>query len=262
MAKIGLNNFRYAKLTEAQDGTPTYDGAKKPAKAISCNVDVTNNSAELYADDGLAESDYSFNRANVTMGIDDDDPVTMADLLGHELDSNGVMVRNANDVAPYVGLGRVIVKMVNNVRKYKVEFLYKVKFSEPSQSDNTKGENLEFGTSELSGIASILANGDWSITKTFDNKADAITYLESLMSSENTATVTFDANGGSGTVAAVVAYIGQTIKLPDGTGITPPSGKELIGWDTTSSATIPDFTEYYRVNGNVTLYAIYANPNA
>lgn len=59
MAKIGLNNFRYAFLTEAQDGTPSYGGALTPAKAISCNVSVNNNDAKLYADDSLAESDTS-----------------------------------------------------------------------------------------------------------------------------------------------------------------------------------------------------------
>jgi len=35
MAKIGLNSFRYSVLTEATDGTPSYDGANTPAKAVS-----------------------------------------------------------------------------------------------------------------------------------------------------------------------------------------------------------------------------------
>lgn len=181
MAKIGLNNFRYAKLTEAEDGTPSYDGAKKPAKAISCSVSITNNEATLYADDVLAEADTSFQSGSVTMGIDDEDLETMATLLGHTIDGEGEIVRNANDTAPYVGLGRVIVKMIGGVYKYKVEFLYKVKFAEPSQEDNTKGESLEFGTSELEGTVATLANGKWSIAKTFDTQADAITYLEGLM---------------------------------------------------------------------------------
>lgn len=181
MAKIGLNNFRYSKLTEAEDGTPSYDGAKKPAKAISCTVDVSNNEATLYADDTLAESDTSFNSGSVTIGIDEDDDQTMADLLGHTISEEGEMVRNANDIAPYVGFGRIITKMINGTRKYKVEFIHKAKFAEPSQSDNTKGESLEFGTTELSGTISALANGDWSKTETFDTHAEALTYLEGLM---------------------------------------------------------------------------------
>ena len=99
MAKIGLNNFRYAILTEAQDGTPSYDGAKKPAKAVSCSVQITNNSAMLYADDVLAESDTSFQSGTVTIGIDDEDLATMAAMLGHAI-TDGEIVRNANDTAP------------------------------------------------------------------------------------------------------------------------------------------------------------------
>lgn len=186
MAKIGLSNFRYSKLTESPDGKATYDGPHTPAKAVSCKVSVSNNDATLYADDSLAESDYSFNSATVTIEIDEDDPKTMADLLGHKVitGSGGVsseIVRNSNDTAPYVGLGRVITKVVNGAYKYKVEFLNKVKFSEPSQEDKTKGDKVDFTTTELEGVASSLANGDWSKAKTFDTKKEAIAYLEGLL---------------------------------------------------------------------------------
>ena len=182
MAKIGLNSFRYSVLTEGVDGTPTYDGAKTPAKAISCNVSISNNEAKLFADDILAESDTSFQSGTCSIGIDDEDQATMAELLGHSVDSQtGVMKRNADDVAPYVGFGRIIKKMVGGVIKWKVEFLYKVKFAEPTQENSTQGENLEFGTSTLEGQILTLANGDWSESKTFDTKADALTFLEGLM---------------------------------------------------------------------------------
>lgn len=180
MAKIGLNSFRYGILTEGVDGTPSYGGAKTPAKAISCNVSITNNSAVLYADDAVAESDYSFQSGTVTMGIDNEDQTTMSDLLGHSV-ADGVMTRSATDTAPYVGFGRVIVLMVGGSYKYKVEFLYKVKFSEPSQENNTKGENLEFATTEVEGAVMALANGKWSVTKTFDTKDAAVAYLEGLL---------------------------------------------------------------------------------
>ena len=180
MAKIGLTNFRYSTLTEAADGTPSYNGPQTPGKAISCSVSITNNSASLYADDSLAESDTSFAGGTVTIGIDEDDLTTMAALLGHTIE-DGVMTRNANDTAPYVGLGRVVTKMVNNVIKYKVEFLYKVKFSEPSAENNTKGESVEFATTQIEGTVAALKNGNWSVAQTFTTKEAAVSYLESLM---------------------------------------------------------------------------------
>ena len=179
MAKIGLTNFRYSVLTETVSG-PTYAGAKSPGKAISCSVDISNNSAMLYADDALAESDTSFQSGTITIGIDEEDIDTMAELLGHTVASS-VMTRNVNDVAPYVGLGRVVTKMINGAYKYKVEFLYKVKFSEPKAENNTRGESTEFGTYELEGTIAALSDGKWSETEQFDTKSAAITYLESLL---------------------------------------------------------------------------------
>lgn len=179
MAKIGLKNFRFGILTEAADGTPSYGAGRKPGKAISCNVSITNNTATLFADDVLAESDTSFQSGTVTIGLDDSDLETQAILLGHDY-SNGEIVRNSNDVAPYIGLGRIVTKLVGGAKKYRVEFLHKVKFGEPSSEENTKGENVEFGTTEIEGTVSTLANGDWNKGKTFDTYNAAEAYLDSF----------------------------------------------------------------------------------
>ena len=182
MAKIGVQNFLFGILTEASDGTATYGAGIKPGKAVSCNVSISSNDAKLYADDSLAESDTSFQSGTVSMEVDNADITTQATLLGHTV-TGDEMVRNANDVAPYVALGRIVTKIVAGEYKYKVEFLNKVKFSEPSQENTTKGESVEFGTTTLEGIVSTLANGDWSKTKTFDTLATARTYLEGLFGS-------------------------------------------------------------------------------
>lgn len=259
MAKIGLNNFRYALLTEAEDGTPSYDGAKKPGKAISCNVQISNNSATLYADDTLAESDTSFQSGTVTMGIDEDDLETMAALLGHNI-SDGVLTRNAYDTAPYVGLGRIVMKMVNNVTKYKVEFLYKVKFSEPSAENQTRGESVEFATTEIEGTVAALKNGNWSVAQTFATKDEALTYLESLMAAATVnVTLTYNANGGTGTIDPVSVAARTAVTLNDGSTLTAPEGKEFSGWATTDDAETPNATSPYTVTENTTLYAVWTN---
>ena len=181
MAKIGLRHFRYGILTEAADGTATYNGAHTPGKAVSFSASITNNDAKLFADDVLAESDTRFQSGTATMGIDDEDLETMATLLGHTI-TNGEMISNSNDTAPYVGVGRIVVKMIGGATKYLVKFFRKVKFSEPSEDDTTKGESLELGTSEIEGQISTLKNGDWKASKTFDTENAAIEYLEGLLS--------------------------------------------------------------------------------
>ena len=254
MAKIGLNNFRYAILTEAPDGTPSYGGALTPAKAISCSVSVNNNDAKLYADDSLAESDTSFNNGTVTIGIDKTDDTTMANLLGHSV-VNGAMVRKTTDVAPYVGLARIITEMVNNVLQYRVEILYKCKFSEPSQDDATKGESVEFNTYEIEGTVNALANGEWSKTKVFANKSDAVAYIETEFGTETEYVVTYNANGGTGEVESETVVAGQSVVLDDGTGLTY-TDHTFVGWGTNPSSTVA-VTSPYTPTGDVTLYAIW-----
>lgn len=185
MAKIGLTNLIYSNLTEASDGTPSYDGAKSLGKAVSASVSITNNSATLYADDALAESDTSFQSGTITCGVDEDADATFAPLLGHTI-TTGTVVKNANDIAPFVGVGRIITKMVSGVLYYKAEVLYKVKFAEPSQDDQTKGESIEFSTPSIEGTIGTLANGNWCTSKTFSSKADALEFIQTIFQAPTT----------------------------------------------------------------------------
>lgn len=265
MALIGLNNLWYSHLTEAQDGTPSYDGKKSFGKAVSANVSISNNSATLYADDVLVESDTSFQNGTITLGVDDDREATFADVLGHDVSIEGEVTRNANDVSPWVGLARIIVKMVNNVRLYKVEVLYKVKFSEPSEDDQTKGESVEFRTPEIEGTIATLANGDWSTSKVFTTKEEALSFIEGIFAQPvpptpvTTYTVTYNVNGGTGSIDPVEVEEGESITLNNGSTITPPSDKTFAGWATTDSAETAEYQggASYTPSADVTLYAVY-----
>lgn len=257
MAKIGLNNFRYGVLEEAEDGTPTYAGVETPGKAVSCNVEITNNDAKLYADDTLAESDTGFQSGTVTMGIDEDDLTTMAELLGHTIE-DGQITRKTDDAAPYVGLGRIVTKMVEGEYKYKVEFLYKVKFSEPSQENTTKGESVEFATTEIEGMVSALKNGKWSEAKTFDDKSQAIAWLEGCLGREFQ--INYDVNGGGGEINPINAIAGRLVRLANGEGLVAPNENlRFLGWNIDRDAVegLAEIVPY----GNLVLYAIWGQQN-
>lgn len=69
--------------------------------------------------------------------------------------------------------------------------------------------------------------------------------------------ISFDANGGTGTVDPVACAAGSTAQLPAGTGLTAPEGKLFSGWGATDAAT-EGVTEY-AATADATLYAVWAD---
>ena len=67
-------------------------------------------------------------------------------------------------------------------------------------------------------------------------------------------TITYDVNGGSGSVEPTYFRVGERILLADGKQLTAPAGKVFEGWSTSK-----DKMEYNELNitGNQTLYAIW-----
>ncbi len=181
MARIGLKRFRYAEL---DNDTEKYGEVKSLGKAIDCKVSLELNNAELYADDTLAESDYSLKKGTISLTTDEDDDTVFSEILGHQIstvpETAGEIVRKDTDVAPYFGVGRILTKVVNSVYKYKVEFLSKVKFKDAMPDEKTKGENIEYTTTSIEGSVLKLKDGTWSKSKTFTDYAQAEAYLDSL----------------------------------------------------------------------------------
>lgn len=96
------------------------------------------------------------------------------------------------------------------------------------------------------GSITVTTNGTYDVTE----KASVVVDVDVL-------TVTYDANGGTGTVAAVNVAAGDSITLSDGTGLTAPEGKEFAGWATEATAEEPDVTSPYTPSASVTLHAVY-----
>ena len=71
-------------------------------------------------------------------------------------------------------------------------------------------------------------------------------------------TITYNANGGSGTIDPVIAAPIVEITLNDGSDLTPPSDKVFSGWGTTDDAT--DAVEGpIKISEDTALYAIWAD---
>jgi phi13 family phage major tail protein len=189
MARIGFKKAKYNKINGTSYALLTSNIVPVFEKVIDEKFAPEYNTAELYANDGLAESDYSFKKGTLSLTVADDDDALCAELLGNTVETTGNEVTsNIEDTAPEFGYGHIIPKMVGGVRKYKVEFFARVKFTKITSDNKTRGESVEFSTTAIEGTVMPLETaingmkiGDWEKHKTFDTLAEAETYLDGLL---------------------------------------------------------------------------------
>ena len=77
-------------------------------------------------------------------------------------------------------------------------------------------------------------------------------------------TVTYNANGGTGTIEPVEVVAGESITVDDGSGLTPPADDEALGrdfafagWAKTSTAQSATVTSPFTPDKDTTLYAVW-----
>ena len=119
--------------------------------------------------------------------------------------------------------------------------------SENGSVDVTQYATALVAVPEPSGSETITENGTYDIK----NKASVVINV-------GVVTLTYNANGGTGSVSAVTVGKGTEVSLSDGTGLVAPSEKTFGGWGTTAEAT-EAVESPYKVTANTTLYAIWNN---
>ena len=97
------------------------------------------------------------------------------------------------------------------------------------------------------GSLEITSNGTYDVTE----KASVVVNVGIL-------TVSYNANGGTGTVDSQSVVAGNSVSLNDGSGLTAPENKTFAGWATTNDAETADVTSPYTPTENITLYAVWA----
>ena len=187
MARIGFRKAKYNPIDG--DKYKALTGSKVPEfeKVVDEKFAPEYNTAELYANDALCESDYSFKKGTLSLTVADDDDTFVAEIMGNTV-STGEVVSSVDDTAPEVGYGHILPKLVNKVKKYKVEFFPRVKFTKVTTDNKTRGESIEFSTTAIEGTVyplekevNGLAVGTWEKHQTFATLAEAETYLDGLL---------------------------------------------------------------------------------
>lgn len=186
MAKIGLSKPYYAIYSNTGT-TVAYSKGGVIGKYTEFSLELEDGDNNiLYADNGPAESDNSFAGGTATVTTDDLIAERMLAILGlkkeaittPELSTKDAywLVFDDDQDTPYIGLGGIIKKKINNATKYQAFILTKIQFTNPGLEAVTQGETIEWQTQELSAtiMRSDEAKARWfMISNELDSEEDA-----------------------------------------------------------------------------------------
>lgn len=194
MATIGLSKPYFARYSNTGNSVSYSDGGLM-GKAVEVSIEIeVSEDNNLYADNGIAETDRTFSNGTLTITTDDLEAEVAKVLLGLKEEALGSidgitdtsvkkLVFDDDQVTPYLGFGTVIKKVKNGVTKWRAVILKKCMFAVPSDAATTQGESIEWQTPELS--ATIMRDDSekhcWKEEATFTSEAQAETYIKHVL---------------------------------------------------------------------------------
>lgn len=148
--RIGCDNLVYVPMTteDSADAAPVYGEVVKAPGVMSININPNGSQETLFADDGPMETASTMGKIDVEIQKNELTTQNKADLLGHSIDSNGALVYGDSDVSPWVAIG---FRTLKSNGKYRYIWLYKGKFTEPEDNNETKGDSINFQSDTISG---------------------------------------------------------------------------------------------------------------
>lgn len=148
--RIGCDNLVYALMTteDTAEAAPVYAEVKSAIGVMSLNINPNGALETLFADDGPMDTASTLGRIEVEIQKNELTSEQKADLLGHEIDGNGAVVYSDSDVPPWTAIG---FRTLKSNGKYRYVWLYKGKFTEPEDNNETKGDSINFQADTISG---------------------------------------------------------------------------------------------------------------
>lgn len=148
--RIGVSNFHYAKMTKEETLTeaPTYEAPTSAPGLMSLNINPNAGMDTLFADDGPFETATTIGNIEVEVQKNALTTQNKADLLGKVVDDRGGLVSSSTDIPPWVAIGFKSLKSNGN---YRYCWLYKGKFMDPEDNNETKGDSINWQSDTITG---------------------------------------------------------------------------------------------------------------
>ena len=148
--KIGCDSLVYTVMsTEDTVTTPAVYGTIVPAPGLmSIKINPNSSQETLFADDGPMDTASTIGKIDVEIMKNQLSTVDRAALLGHSIDAAGSLLYSDSDVPPFVAIG---FRSLKSNGKYRYVWLYKGKFTVPEDTNETKGDSINFQAETIKG---------------------------------------------------------------------------------------------------------------
>jgi len=148
--KIGVDGLVYAIMTDegSASAAPTYGAVHLAPGVMSVNVNPNPSQETLFADNGPMETASTLGKIEVEIQKNELGPADKSNLLGHPIDSKGGLVSGDSEVPPFVAVG---FRSLKSNGTYRYVWLYKGKFMDPEDNNETKNDSINFQNDTISG---------------------------------------------------------------------------------------------------------------
>lgn len=148
--RIGCDHLVYAIMT-AEDtvlSAPVYGDVKHAPGVMSININPNASLATAFFDDGPGDTASTLGNIEVEIQKNTLTTENKADLLGHSIDANGGLAYADDDTPPYVAIG---FRTLKSNGKYRYVWLYKGRFADPEDNNETKADSINFQSDTITG---------------------------------------------------------------------------------------------------------------
>ena len=194
MATIGLSKPYYAKYSyDPITGKVTYSDGGLMGKLVEMTVEPeATDDSNLYADNGIAESERAFVGGSVSITTDHLTQEVSKAILGvtettetvDGIDEEIKVLSFDDDMEqPELGFGDIIKTKKDGELIWRVMILCRIKFSIPAETANTQGETIQWQTPELEGTLMKSDEGKhpWKKIVDFKSEENAEKYIRHFL---------------------------------------------------------------------------------
>ena len=195
MAKYDLRYIQCAKYVNT-DGVITFENKQKVGDAMTANIELRFAEGRLYAESTLAEYIRKCTGGTISLGVKYILTAAQKLMFGLTEKSRSVtpqggtattvksLVTKRSTIGSYVGVSFYTPALYEGVEKYDCIFVGKCMFGEPSETNQTASENIQFQTPVTNGefLADDSEDGQIKEVCTVDSEALARAWCDAVLS--------------------------------------------------------------------------------